>query len=605
MPTGVLSLIRLAMTLEPKVQHAPRAFSRAPRQAASVIAQPGLLEGSLGRGLGGQFRPASRAVLVVDDDPDQLELALAALWGAGLPAVGVASAEAALETIAVEPIGCVVADLRMPGMSGIDLVRTIRDRPETSTMPVILITGFGESGGAITALGAGADDFMIKTVGLEEIVARVHAHLRTQAAWTQVVVAELQTRADAIQAISQLALSSVPEDAAQAIVGELGRRIGCEFVGVYRLVGEYHLEALATWTATDGLVVGGSPMASARSRYLVDRARHGPWAERLSGPELGERTAGFWDAKPDLAAAAPIFAGEALVGLLAIADVAEDPMAPSSMLRARLLASATDYASVLGAVAGPAIANRRQAAIDRAELRRVLTGRAFSPVFQPIVKLSTRGVVGYEALTRFTDRTNPEARFERAAAAGLGFEFELAAIDAALKAAPTVVDAGFLSLNVSPGLLVMHGKRLRRALARWRGEIVLEVTEHAPIANYDAFRAALGRFRRVELAIDDAGAGYNSLRHILELGAAWVKLDITLVRGIDHDPLRQALVAGLARFGKVSGQHVIAEGVERQQEADTLLDLGVEFGQGYLFGRPRATHRARPTDDAAHRTRSH
>jgi EAL domain-containing protein (putative c-di-GMP-specific phosphodiesterase class I)/FixJ family two-component response regulator len=534
----------------------------------------------------GAVQSARPAVLVVDDDQDQLDLLIVALRGAGLSARGAATAQAALATIDLGHIGCVVADLRMPGMSGMDLVRAIRRRPETSTMPFILITGFADGEGAIAALSAGADDFMIKTVGLEEVVARVQAHLRTQTAWTQVVVDELQTRAGAIQAISQLALSSVPEHAAQAIVGELGRRIACEFVGVYRLVGEFRLEPLATWSTVDGLRLGGPPVAAPRSRYLVERAREGPWAERLSGPDPGESTVAFWNAKPDLAAAAPIFAGETLVGLLAIADVAETPTAPMSMLQARLLASATDYASVLGAVAGPSIANSRQAADDKAELRRVLTGRAFSPVFQPIVKLSTGVVVGYEALTRFTDGTDPEVRFAHASAAGLSSEFELAAIDAAVMAAPTVVDGVFLSLNVSPGLVVQDGKRLRRALARWRGRIVLEVTEHAPIANYDAFRAAVAQFRRVELAIDDAGAGYNSLRHILELGPAWVKLDVTLVRGIDADPLRQALVAGLAHFGNRSGQHLIAEGVERQAEADVLLGLGVEYAQGFLLGRP-------------------
>ena len=557
---------------------AERALSRAPAPAPADAARadPGP----------GPAHEANPAVLVVDDDPEQLDLLIGALRGAGLRALGVGTAEDALETIRTGRIGCVVADLRMPGMSGIDLVRAIRDRPETSTLPFILITGLVDDAGAIAALGAGADDYMVKTVRLEEVVARVHAHLRTQAAWTKVVVAELQTRAGAIQAISQLALPSVPEHAAEAIVGELGRRIGREFVGVYRLIGEARLEPLATWSVTGGLIVGGPPLAATRSRYLIERARDGPWVQRLSGPEPGEPTDGFWDAKPDLAAAAPIFAGEAMVGLLEIADVVDAPTAPTAMLQARLLASATDYASVLGAVAGPSIANSRQAAVDKAELRRVLVDRTFFPVFQPIVKLATQTVVGYEALTRFADGTAPDIRFERAAVAGLGFEFELAAIDAAVMAAPTMVKDVFLSLNVSPDLVVMDGKRLRRALARWRGRIVLEVTEHAPIANYEAFRAAVARFRRVELAIDDAGAGYNSLRHILELGPAWVKLDITLVRGIDADPLRQALVAGLAHFGRRSGQQLVAEGVERREEADVLLGLGVEFAQGYLFGRP-------------------
>jgi EAL domain-containing protein (putative c-di-GMP-specific phosphodiesterase class I)/FixJ family two-component response regulator len=534
----------------------------------------------------GASGPAIPSVLVVDDDPEQLDLMTDALRRAGLPTLGVTRATDALEAISRGQIGCVVADLRMPVMTGLDLVRALRGRPETATLPIILMTGFENGEGVLRALDAGADDFMIKAVGLDEVVARVHAHLRTQTAWTQVVVEEIQSRAGAIQAVSQLALSSVPQEAAEAIVAELAGRIGCAFVGVYQLVGEYRLDALATWNATDGMVLDGPPLAPARSRYLVERAREGPWTESPRSAEPGELTVGFWDIAPDLAAAAPIFAGDSLVGLLAIAVVIDAPIEPVSMLRARLLASATDYASVLGAVAGPSIAYSRQAARDKADLRQILTGRTFFPVFQPIVELSTQRVVGYEALTRFADGTASDVRFERAAAAGLGFEFELAAIDAAVMAAPTMVPGVFLSLNVSPGLVVLDGKRLRRALARWRGRVVLEVTEHAPIANYEAFRSAVARFRRAEVAIDDAGAGYNSLRHILELGPAWVKLDITLVRGIDSDPLRQALVAGLAHFGSRSGQRLIAEGVERQEEADVLLGTGVEYAQGYLFGRP-------------------
>ena len=112
------------------------------------------------------------------------------------------------------------------------------------------------------------------------------------------------------------------------------------------------------------------------------------------------------------------------------------------------------------------------------------------------------------------------------------------------------------------------------------------MTEHAQISDYDAFRRAVRRLGDVHLAVDDAGAGYASLRHILELGPRYAKLDISLVRGIDGDPQRQALAAGLAHFAARGGCQLIAEGVERQAEARALEDLGVEFGQGFLFGRP-------------------
>ena len=171
-------------------------------------------------------RPDGLAVLLVQDDADLLARMTTALDRAGLRTTGATNPEDAERALAAGMIGCVVADLGMPGMNGIDLVRTLRRKPETSTLPFILMTGSEDAEGVIEALDAGADDFLPKPVRLDELVARVKAHLRTQAAWTQVVIAELRTRAVAIHAIGQLAVSSVPEEAATAVVTELAQRIG-------------------------------------------------------------------------------------------------------------------------------------------------------------------------------------------------------------------------------------------------------------------------------------------------------------------------------------------------------------------------------------------
>jgi EAL domain-containing protein (putative c-di-GMP-specific phosphodiesterase class I) len=177
-------------------------------------------------------------------------------------------------------------------------------------------------------------------------------------------------------------------------------------------------------------------------------------------------------------------------------------------------------------------------------------------------------------------------RFAEALEGGLGTEYELATIRAALEFGTRLPDHVFISINVSPEF-VLHGDRRFRELLKGAGRpLVLELTEHVPIDDYRRVRTALGKLGDVGLAVDDAGAGYASLRHILELRPTYAKLDISLVHGIDGDDLRQALAAGLQYFASKTGCRLIAEGVESRAEAAVLTRLGITFGQGDLFGRP-------------------
>jgi EAL domain-containing protein (putative c-di-GMP-specific phosphodiesterase class I) len=145
----------------------------------------------------------------------------------------------------------------------------------------------------------------------------------------------------------------------------------------------------------------------------------------------------------------------------------------------------------------------------------------------------------------------------------------------------------FLTINVSPQVVVDEAGAIRDLLRDVGRSVVIEITEHVAIEDYGALRAALAELGdHVHLAVDDAGAGYASLRHILELRPTFAKLDISLVRDIDGDELRQAMAAGLNYFALRTGCRLIAEGVETAAEAEMLLRLGIEFGQGYLFGRP-------------------
>jgi EAL domain-containing protein (putative c-di-GMP-specific phosphodiesterase class I) len=197
-------------------------------------------------------------------------------------------------------------------------------------------------------------------------------------------------------------------------------------------------------------------------------------------------------------------------------------------------------------------------------------------------------VLGYEALTRFGDGTAPDRMFEDARSCDMGVPLEVATIVAALDAAGPLPANRFIDLNVSPEL-VMAEEPLRTYLRQRGFNIVLEITEHTAIEDYPALRAAFASLGdNVQVAVDDAGAGYASLRHITELRPQFVKLDRELIRGIDGDLIRQALITGMVHFSDGVGSLLIAEGVETEDERATLLALGVKAAQGYLFARPQS-----------------
>lgn len=267
-------------------------------------------------------------------------------------------------------------------------------------------------------------------------------------------------------------------------------------------------------------------------------------------------------------------------------DHLRKPVSPESLV-ARVATHLRDRATWLTMLA--AVTDRRPPAgrVDSGAVGRLIDAGAFHPVFQPIVDLVDGQCVGYEALTRFDDGTNPERWFDDALAAGVGPELELATLTAAISAARDLPGGGYVSVNVTPGLLAPPTTELASLLATATCPIVLEITEREAIDDYDVIRTQLASLRpSVRLSIDDAGAGFASLRHVLMLEPDFVKLDRTWVSGIDAEPTKQAMVAGLVHFADATGCELIAEGVETPAEREMLARLGVPFAQGYLLGHP-------------------
>ncbi len=231
---------------------------------------------------------------------------------------------------------------------------------------------------------------------------------------------------------------------------------------------------------------------------------------------------------------------------------------------------------------------QEQAVRDRVE--RALAPGAIVPAYQAIVDIGRSRVVGVEALARFAiDPVRPpDTWFAEATLAGRQVELEIAAVHAEAQAfEDATLGACYLSLNVSPEAIVARG--IFDALVGLpRDRIVLEITEHAPVSDYAALADALAPFRAAggRLAVDDAGAGFASLRHILWLEPDIIKLDISLTRDIDTDRRRRALAAALITFATEMGIAIVAEGIETRPELDALRSLGVRFGQGYFLRRP-------------------
>jgi EAL domain-containing protein (putative c-di-GMP-specific phosphodiesterase class I) len=206
---------------------------------------------------------------------------------------------------------------------------------------------------------------------------------------------------------------------------------------------------------------------------------------------------------------------------------------------------------------------------------------------QPIVDLATGDRVGAEALSRFPAEWGmaPDVVFAEAHSVGLGHRLELQALERAADHLARV--DGYVAMNVSPATLLTPecGDLLDRLpLPR----VLLELSEHDQVEDYVRLNAALAPFRSrgLRLAIDDVGAGFSSLRHIVVTSPDVIKIDRSIVTGLNSDPVLTKLVQSLVEFGHGCRVRVVAEGVETAGEAAALRTLGVDFGQGWHYGRP-------------------
>lgn len=258
-----------------------------------------------------------------------------------------------------------------------------------------------------------------------------------------------------------------------------------------------------------------------------------------------------------------------------------------------MLHSALEHARVSSIVEKSAAVDASAAAAreeEKSRLAALIADRSIRPVFQPIIELGSGKIVGFEALSRFdpAEALPVDGWFEMANRVGMCVELEVACMSAIVAAMARSWELpGYISLNVSPRTLMEYDfDRLpdRTAHGGW----VLEITEHSEVTDYPVLARRVQELQMAgfRIAIDDAGAGYSSLRHVLRLAPDIVKLDVSITRDIDKMVRHQLLATAIVSFSRETGIALVAEGVETVGEKDTLARLGIPYGQGYLFGRP-------------------
>jgi EAL domain-containing protein (putative c-di-GMP-specific phosphodiesterase class I) len=234
---------------------------------------------------------------------------------------------------------------------------------------------------------------------------------------------------------------------------------------------------------------------------------------------------------------------------------------------------------------------------ERAAVEAVLENGDFHLVYQPIVHLDTGDVAGVEALCRFDDGAATEHRFRTCEELGLAAPLDLAIVERALDDFAHL-PGGYLALNLSASTICDRSlQALLESADVPHRRLVIEITEHARIPDYKQASSVIDALRAkgVRLAVDDAGAGWASFRHILSLRPDIIKMDRSLTRGVDVDPARRALAMALAIFAGEVGATVVAEGVETDGEVRALRLAGIHRGQGFVLATPQSLPVDAPT----------
>jgi len=544
-----------------------------------------------------------RHVLVVDDDEDIRTIVRTLLEHAGYATSAAAGGREALERIDASPPDVVLLDVGMPEMSGWQVCTALRSRPETATIPIVMLTVRSEIRDLITSLQVGADDYVTKPFTRRRLLDALEGlwsgPVRERGGARSRLAMEGRAHNLLFDPVTSLPTIPVLVDALREwllVDQEVGVLVADmeplsqveEFYGwesfddVLRETAKTLRGGLGTILAADDLIAVDRPSGSAFSVFVSLPAglRSGEARERLQAK--ADAVAGALKGALEARFAARLPRGTELE--VGFARLLYMPQVRLERLLYRALGEAAAVASSL---------RGEEAALLKEQFRDILARKRIRTVYQPIVDLSTGAVVAHEALSRGPADTafeRPEALFAYALRTDQIWSLEsLCLAFAAERFAGR--RPGLLFVNTETALvheLKARGHAILEPLLRLPGGVVLEITERAAIRDFDLFRESISVLRSLgfTVALDDAGSGYASLQAIAELRPNYLKISNTLVTGLARDAIKRDVVEMLVRLAARIDAYTVAEGIETDDDLAGARALGVRFGQGYRFGRP-------------------
>jgi EAL domain-containing protein (putative c-di-GMP-specific phosphodiesterase class I)/DNA-binding response OmpR family regulator len=539
-----------------------------------------------------------QAVILVLDD----EETIGAFVAAALPETSFRTIWRADVASAIALLDDVVPDLALLDISlgqgtGWDLLKHLRSRPESEHIPIVMMTGSEDTVDREQSLRMGADRFLLKPVRPDTLRRVVNEMLsaRDDLWWS------LTLRSDQVEKLRDIFYDSTTEVPTLAVVVEDLRKIieSGETLQVFCLEIEplFRLGERDHWDALDflrrefvrGLRVMVTPLlgndaviatshSGANDFYCFSHDSKGTnQAHLVKELERTARTAlKTIQIDPRIADEVTIFAGGATT-------------LPQPVFAPRIL-----YNAVREAKDSAERRETRYYHALRERLVRAVREKTITTVYQPVLNLATLEVIGYEALSRGpagSEIENPEVIFELARDFDLVWDLEALCIDNVTPTLRDVCSRGLLFFNLESHFiqqLQQRGTEVFAAFLECHHQVVIEVTERSAIRDYRTFRHTLHDLKAMgfKIAIDDCGSGYATLEAVAELQPDYLKVGHSLFHGVEKDPIRRRLVDLVARCADTIGAATIAEAIETEEQLAVTRELGVQFGQGYLFSAP-------------------